>query len=126
MRYTTSYQMRETKFASKKEKRHFKRLEKELEKNGKPSYGSITNIVSHILNNRQPYDAVIDPETVFYSGLAKWLPCCFGKYKRHKNITDYKRAKLYKNGLKKVKDELDIVKITKQLRLSKVMFRTFK
>jgi len=86
----------------------------------------MANLVSHVLKNRQPYDAVIDPKTVFYSGLAKWLPCCYGKYKKHKNISDYKRAKLYKNGLKKVKDELDIVKITRQLRMSKVMFRTFK
>jgi hypothetical protein len=69
---------------------------------------------------------VIDPRTVFYSGLASWLPCCFGKYKRQKNITDYKRAKLYENGLKKVRNELDIVKITRALRMSKVLLRTFK
>jgi hypothetical protein len=43
-----------------------------------------------------------------------------------KNITDYKRAKLYENGLKKVRNELDIVKITRALRMSKVLLRTFK
>lgn len=109
MRYTTDYQMRNTRYVSKKENKHYDKLNAELKADGVASKNSIANLISHVLKNRQPFDAVIDPRTVFYSGLASWLPCCFGKYKRQKNITDYKREKLYSNGLKKVKKELDII-----------------
>ena len=79
---TTDYKMRDTRYVSKKEEKHFNGLDSELKTTGAVSKESIATIISHIILNRAKYDAVIDPKTVCYSGLAKWCPCFYSKYKK--------------------------------------------
>ena len=80
----------------------------------------VNNIVSHVLKHRLPFDHVFNWKTYFKHMVIHVLPCVKNRMKKRKD-EDYKKIKQFENGRKRYYKELDIVRIIRAIRISKVL-----
>lgn len=95
-----------------------------LEKTGKAAPSDISNVVSHVLHNRQRFDKLMDTKSVIAEIFVGCFPicakCCF-RARDTNGTLEWKKKNLYYNGARRFYDEMDLVKILKALRLSKLI-----
>lgn len=100
------------------EKKHYLQMKEQLEKES-INYDSISHIVIHILKHRSSFKSILSFKVLC---LSRFFPCCFG---RRRAQDTYKDKMRYQNGVNRYFKELDIIKILKTIRASKLMFKSF-
>lgn len=125
--------MRPGVFVTKQEKLDYEDLKKDLTTRDKDkniiSAKSVNNIIAHVIKNRTRFHAQISPKFLFNKWLQKYFVKCSKKNPKARatdrdEISEYKRQKLYKNGVNKYNSSMDLVGLLKVVRQTKIFFRT--
>jgi len=110
--------MRPGVFITKQEKLDYEDLKKDLMTKDKDkniiSPKTVNNIIAHVIKNRTRFHAQISPHFLINKWLQKYFVRCSKKNPKHKatdadEISEYKRQKLYKNGVTKYNNSMDLV-----------------
>jgi hypothetical protein len=105
-------------------------LKKRLE-NKNVDEDDTNHIVHHMFANRTRYSAyvayseiIIDSIKSLFGPVRPFLSCTCRCKKLEEGSPEYKREKRYLNGSKRFVEEIDLIKILKTIRISKMLFRT--
>jgi hypothetical protein len=115
---------------TKKEEIDYKKLKDSL-KNEKVDEKDTNAVVHHMFANRTKYSNYISYREIFVemikvmSGpLMPFLKFTCKCRKLKKGTAEYKKEKRFINGSHRFADEIDLIKIIKQIRISKMLFKT--